>query len=296
MLLDIGFVPAEAREILLSKTSFKDEGQGLRYTSSEYVSEMKRRLQVLRPNSNRLGATDASQLFFAVTRWNELLAKVKKLSEENRQGSCLRLHSKSSIVSEVSVSGAQCHLPMTKYLFQLFDCATSDERDALTRDACVSKASMRTPLERITQSFSLLKQRGFSLAQMRRAVPLLYFPSALIEQKLEEMKETREVAGVAEDSLHYLHICLFLIERELDYATDGILSSVATLDFTPELYTEMAKQLGYERPSTPAQRPVPRMPPAMRAPGPTSLVGHPHFLEPSKASALKQQMRQFSEE
>jgi hypothetical protein len=70
-LADIGFADSEIVDILTSPkcSRYSDASTHLFYTSSNYVSTMKERLALLRPETSSLGLIDAADIWGVLTNW-----------------------------------------------------------------------------------------------------------------------------------------------------------------------------------------------------------------------------------
>ena len=71
----------------------------------------------------------------------------------------------------------------------------------------------------------------------RNATPLLCFPPSLVDQTLNEIKSKPEPES--QDVL--LQICLYYIEREFNFSSDGLFTASQKTFFSEALQTEVAK-------------------------------------------------------
>jgi hypothetical protein len=78
----------------------------------------------------------------------------------------------------------------------------------------------------------------------RGATPLLFFPPNLVAQKLDEIESNSE----PEDKDRILQICLYHIEREFNFTSDGLFTGRRTFNISDELLAEVDKYR--ERPAT----------------------------------------------
>ena len=98
---------------------------------------------------------------------------------------------------------------------------------------------------------------NFIIFNFRNATPLLCYPPSLVEQKLKELETSLEKldSPVKEDSLvkldnkdsldkrddRLLNICLYFIEREFNFTSDGLFTGSHLHHFSPELKSEIDK-------------------------------------------------------
>ena len=108
------------------------------------------------------------------------------------------------------------------------------------------------PVSRVHHSFKYLSDRGFSEAQMRKALPILFYPSSIIEQNLNEMREDPAFQDDLE-SEHALNLCLYFIEKEFDYTSDGLWID-GKREFSQALLKAMEDEIGYEPNRSPDNR------------------------------------------
>jgi len=71
----------------------------------------------------------------------------------------------------------------------------------------------------------------------RDATPLLFFPPNLVAQKLDEIESNSE----SEDKDRILQICLYHIEREFNFTSDGLFTGRRTVNISDELLAEVDK-------------------------------------------------------
>jgi len=88
---------------------------------------------------------------------------------------------------------------------------------------------------------------------MRKAIHLLFYPTSVVENRLDEMRESPQFSPWTESSQkdNILQFCLYLIERDSDfsaaeviYETNGRSDSYADFEFSSEMTKELERTTG----------------------------------------------------
>ncbi len=132
-------------------------------------------------------------------------------------------------------------------------------------DALVSPAQKSVTLGQVSQTLDFLEKKGFTKQQLRRALPLLFYPATLVEEALKEARRHPEVGASSagweaerrrED---FLCSCLYFVEKDFHFGSDGYL-----VGFRPALseafLAEVERETGPRRGGIASDAVQPRVP------------------------------------
>ena len=257
----MGFDSCEIKHLLLSDESLEfksidSDGGVLHYTQSNYVPTMKKRLLILRENGTKLGLLTPSDYFKAMKNWKGIVTSIGDKAKENNDSQSQQLSSKSSkhnaasaaivgdVVHDVLKTTDSCSANnILTYLQEYFGGKESQKQ--LARDLFQLPAYSRFTVTNngnakninnlksyhICQTLHWLQNQGFNKGQIRKALPLIFYHPAILEQKLLEIKEMEEFQPWSEqpealnitsnEDNRILEVLLYLVEKEFSFSDEG---------------------------------------------------------------------------
>ncbi len=240
---DIGFSESESSQLLFSAVrGLSDKTDGVLVSDRQYVTVMAKRLRMLRKNRQALLVADPNALVYHMTHWDALLEKVALNGGKSNKDAFLleRRTGSLAIESEKDFSNAKAIHTLVKFF------GADDSLVKLRLDLRASPYSkMGLPAWRVPKALALLTDRGFTKAQIRRALPLLHYPVSAIDQHIGKVSEE---LGVGEEEEIFLLTVLYHIERAANFSgTDAFwmypeeAPSEESLRFTDDLVQEAIK-------------------------------------------------------
>ena len=257
---NMGFNSDEIDHLLLSEESFEfkssdSEGRPLHYTQSHYIPTMTKRLSILRENGTKMGLLTPSDYFKAMKNWRGLVTCIGNMAKEHDCTSVNQIKgekSKHNAACAATIGVAVRDLLKTSdrgsvkniltYLQDYFgtgECQKEVARDIFEKPQYArfaisginAKNINNLKSHQICQTLHWLENQGFEKSQIRKALPLLFYHPAILEQKLLEIKEMEEFQPWAEqpeahngqnnEDNHLLEVLLYLVEKEFSFSDEG---------------------------------------------------------------------------
>ncbi len=240
MLESIGFTDVEVRSIMDDKrwsAKRKFSADDIQYTDRRYCAVMKERLSILRKDSASLGLVSASEHFNFIKNWNAKLNTMADLMIKNGDA---------NKAPRMGVTFVSRRHPVAEYLTSYF-ATDSDDSKVIAGEIRVlvsQHLGVDTTLAQVEANVRLLERRGLSKAEIRSALTLLFFPTALIEDKFDEVeKETID----HNDKVMKANLCLYLVEKEFNFVGAAIGNSSSGLSVELLKAIEIARQIQAEK-------------------------------------------------
>ena len=257
---NMGFNSDEIDHLILSEESFEfkstdSEGRPLHYTQSHYLSTMTKRLSILRENGTKMGLLTPSDYFKAMKNWRGLVTCIGDKAKEHDCSNVEQIKgekSKHNAASAAMIGDAVRDFLKTSdrgsvknilnYLQDYF--GTGECQKELTRDIFEKPQYARFAISgmnskninnlksyQVCQTLHWLENQGFEKSQIRKALPLLFYHPAILEQKIVEIKEMEEFQPWAEqpeahngqnnEENRILEVLLYLVEKEFSFSDEG---------------------------------------------------------------------------
>lgn len=245
---DIGFQQDELECLLMSSKVMSDNSGEPKYTSGvRFVDTMKARLDILRKDGLKLCLNKPDEMMTAMTMWTDVMRSIKSIVDENLQDSTLVsiFQARKLVIKPRCESSVKCPAKMflEKYLG-----SDSQETSELVKELFKSKGFGNVEAKRIEETLKCLTDRKFTKEQIKKALPLLFYPKTIVEQKLEEVPHMPEMqpwqeqkeCDMSNPDNGLLNVVLFLVEKEFNFTPEGIYTGSSN-DFSPELYQELDK-------------------------------------------------------
>ncbi len=86
----------------------------------------------------------------------------------------------------------------------------------------------------VLTTLKYLEKEGFTKAQLRKAAPLLFYPTSIIRETLAEMEHLNS----EKEADYFLQMCLYFVEREFQFSGDGFF-----VDYKPQLSEALSKEI-----------------------------------------------------
>ena len=256
----MGFNCNEINHLLLSDESFVfqsigSEGEPLHYTQSNYVPIMTKRLSILRENGTKMGLLTPSDYFKAMKNWRGLVTCIGEKAKnhntsfaEETKGEKSKHNAASAamigdiVQSLLKTSDLKSVKNVLTYLQEYF--GVKESQKDLARDIFELPKYSRYAMSgnynknisnlksyQLCQTLHWLENKGFHKSQIRRALPLLFYHPAILEQKILEIQEMEEFQPWSEqleaqnslntDENHMLEVLLYLVEKEFNFSDEG---------------------------------------------------------------------------
>eukprot|EP00095_Tigriopus_kingsejongensis_P005320 maker-scaffold123_size333416-snap-gene-2.15 protein:Tk05320 transcript:maker-scaffold123_size333416-snap-gene-2.15-mRNA-1 annotation:"hypothetical protein KGM_03861" len=251
LLQAIGFEDAEIVNILMSRVArFSDNsamnksglGRIYHYDSHGYVPEFRRRLAILRADSNIVPQINGSNLFHALSNWKSFLKGIRAAGTAKNPSALLAL--KSPSIVQKSMEGVWWFHKLNnklgvKFMIQYLDC---EPRDAWKN---FSSRFDNVLLDEVKECIAHLESLGYTTPQIQKAPQLLFFPIGVIDQQLVAMESNTRAfpdwsQAVLED--YILQACLYFIERQHGFSNTSDMIQLATNNSSIELSPDMEEE------------------------------------------------------
>ena len=258
----MGFDINEINHLLLSDESFVfqsigSEGEPLHYTQSNYVPVMTKRLSILRENGTKMGLLTPSDYFKAMKNWRGLVTCIGEKAknhntshaEETKGEKSKHNAASASMIGDIvqsllKTSDLKSVKNVLTYLQEYFGVKESQKnlardifelpkysRYAISCGVTHNKNISNLKSYQLCQTLHWLENKGFHKSQIRRALPLLYYHPAILEQKILEIQEMEEFQPWSEqleaqncittDENRILEVLLYLVEKEFNFSDEG---------------------------------------------------------------------------
>ena len=257
----MGFDSNEIKHLILSEESYQfksinSEGKELYYTHSNYLPIMSQRLSILREDGTKMGLLTPTDYFKAMKNWRGLVTCIGDKAKEHNcslVGQIKGEKSKHNAATAAMIGDALQKLLKTNdkssmkniltYLQDYF--GSKESQRELARDFFEQPQYARFKINsyqnskniknlqtyQICQTLKWLENQGFDKRQIRKALPLLFYHPAILEQKLIEIKEMEEFQpwsiqpeanyGKSTEDNRILEVLLYLVEKEFSFSDEG---------------------------------------------------------------------------